>query len=401
MYVGALGLNHKENYSMQKKIIALALASLAFAPAFAAENSVTVYGLVDMGYVNKGSNFNSAVKGRSAFESGVMKGSRFGVKAIEDLGNGISALATLEAGVNADQGSSGQSGLGWGRQTFVGLKGNFGTATLGRQYSPLYDILSGGVDPFGAGTSGQITNIFTHIITPRIDNSLRYQSPVFGNVFSVDALYSTKVSGNEVAGNETTTTTTTGGVTTSTTVGDRRGYSIAPKFKFGTSVPVTLFAVYQDFKAKSATKSDKSFDLGGTVDFKVVKLDAVYSQVKFEASPIAFTNADGKKTTAPKHNRFHFGASVPFDNGLTLLASYNYTKSKSADADVVAGSSSTFKAQQLALGGKFALSKRTNVYATYSTLTGNAAGRVYGAGDGSGGGLGYKRSFDLGINHAF
>ena len=44
---------------------------------------------------------------------------------------------------------------------------------------------------------------------------------------------------------------------------------------------------------------------------------------------------------------------------------------------------------------------RTNVYATYSTLTGNAAGRVYSVGDGSGGGLGYKRSFDLGINHAF
>mgnify|MGYP001810103697 CR=1 FL=1 len=385
---------------MQKKFIALALASLAFAPAFAAETSVTVYGLVDMGYVNKGSNFDSAVKGRSAFESGVMKGSRFGVKAVEDLGNGISALATLEAGINADQGSSAQGGLGWGRQTFVGLKGNFGTVTLGRQNSSLYEIVSGGVDPFGLGTSGQASNIFTHI-TARIDNSLRYQSPVFGNVFSVDALYSTKVSGNEVAGNETTTTTTTNGVTTSTTVGDRRGYSIAPKFKFGTSVPVTLFAVYQDFKAKSAAKSDKSFDLGGTVDFKVVKLDAILSQVKFEASPIAFTNADGKKTTAPKHNRFHFGASVPFDNGMTRLASYNSTKSQSAHAVVAAGGSSTFKAQQLAIGGKYALSTRTNVYATYSTLTGNAAGSVYGDGDGSVGGLGYKRSFDLGINHAF
>lgn len=369
---------------MQKKLIALAVAAISAAPAFAADTSVTLYGLIDMGYTLRSSNVDTTKSSRGAFDSGIGNGSRIGVKGVEDLGGGLKAVFQLEGGINVDQGSSAQSGLTWGRQSYVGIDtGSAGVITIGRQYNPLYDYYSGGGEPFTMGNVGQLNNIFTHATT-RYSNALRYKSPWFGDVFSVDALYS-KATGEEAVAN----------------AADKRAYVLLPRVKFG---PVVAFASYQQVKTKDATKSDKVFDLGGTVDFKVVKLSAAYARVNYEASPIANKDTgNGITITAPKHNRFFIGASAPM-GAFTLRASYAMTKSKSDSATWSRSSTydgSTYKAQQFALGGRYAVSKRTDFYATYSTINGNAAGSTYTVGDGSNSGNGYKRAFDLGVRHTF
>jgi predicted porin len=51
--------------------------------------------------------------------------SRLGFRGTEDLGNGLAAVFTLESGYNQDVGTLGQGGRLFGRQAWVGLRGNW------------------------------------------------------------------------------------------------------------------------------------------------------------------------------------------------------------------------------------------------------------------------------------
>ncbi|HOI51319.1 MAG TPA: porin, partial [Azonexus sp.] len=137
---------------MQKKIIALAVAGLASTAAFAQSN-VQIYGVVDVGYNRSSSSDTGALKSRNALDSGLQSGSRIGFRGTEDLGNGLKASFVLEYGITADTGA-GLSGPA--RQSFLALSNSYGTVAAGRQYTPQYELVSK-VDPFGAGTVGDVT----------------------------------------------------------------------------------------------------------------------------------------------------------------------------------------------------------------------------------------------------
>jgi len=151
---------------MQKKLIALAVASLASGAAFAQTN-VTMYGIADAGYV-----YSSGDPGRlvpqlpvsatnpnipvtnsfSGVVSGLLSGSRLGFRGEEALGNGLKAIFTLEYSLNIDDNSgvgNTTSGL-QARQQFVGLSGGFGAITLGRQYAPGYQATANNDPAAGA-----------------------------------------------------------------------------------------------------------------------------------------------------------------------------------------------------------------------------------------------------------
>src|SRR5574343_633103 len=110
---------------MQKKIIALAVAALASSAAFAQSN-VTIYGIADVGY------FHMSADGKKPMnnvDSGGLAGSRIGFKGVEDLGNGLKALFTLEYALALDNNSGvGYADTPWSstvaRQQFVGLSSN-------------------------------------------------------------------------------------------------------------------------------------------------------------------------------------------------------------------------------------------------------------------------------------
>lgn len=107
---------------MQKKIIALAAAGLVSGAAFAQSN-VTVYGIADMSYVNYSDASAAGFSSTGQVQSGQWKGSDFGLKGSEDLGNGLSAIFQQEFGMVMDV----NNGPITQRASWVGLK----STTLG------------------------------------------------------------------------------------------------------------------------------------------------------------------------------------------------------------------------------------------------------------------------------
>ena len=105
---------------------------------------MTLYGIIDEGLL-----FNNNAGGKHLYSmaSGVMQGSRFGLRGTEDLGGGLKAIFTLENGFDVNSGKLGQGGLMFGRQAYVGLSSQYGTVTLGRQYDSVVDF----VGPLEAG----------------------------------------------------------------------------------------------------------------------------------------------------------------------------------------------------------------------------------------------------------
>jgi predicted porin len=132
---------------VQKKLIALAVASLASAPLWAQQSSsIQLYGVADA-FLKYGQWMGDDTSG---VDDGGLNGSRVGFRGEETLGSGLKAVFVLEQGFNIDNGKSccmsgADDAYNGGSQTFtrqayVGLKGSFGQVALGRQYAPGYFI---------------------------------------------------------------------------------------------------------------------------------------------------------------------------------------------------------------------------------------------------------------------
>jgi predicted porin len=154
-----------------------------------AQSNVTLYGTIDDGL-----NYVSNEAGGKAYQaaSGVLFGNRLGFKGSEDLGGGLKAIFTLENGYDSNTGKAGQGGLMFGRQAFVGLSGNFGTITLGRQYDELsgeyLGLLEAG-DNFVGYPGAHAADVDNLNDTARINNAVKYKTPDYRG-FSAAALYS-------------------------------------------------------------------------------------------------------------------------------------------------------------------------------------------------------------------
>ncbi|SAL52459.1 porin related exported protein [Caballeronia peredens] len=165
---------------------AFVATALAFATSAQAQSSVTLYGLVDagVGYLrtNTGNQFSLL--------SGALHGDRWGIRGIEDLGGGLSAIFTLENGFNISTGAFNQGGREFGRQAFVGLQSrSLGTVTFGRQYDPVVDLVQGATaDPIYGGTFGTPGDIDNYDNNARINNAVKYKSPTYRGL-TFEALY--------------------------------------------------------------------------------------------------------------------------------------------------------------------------------------------------------------------
>ena len=103
-----------------------------------ATSSVTLYGIVDSA-VRYTSNVDGRHHGQLGLVSSGIAGSRFGLKGDEDLGGGNHAIFQLETGFGSDDGRTSYNAF-FGRQAWVGLRGNWGSLTFGRQYNALNNI---------------------------------------------------------------------------------------------------------------------------------------------------------------------------------------------------------------------------------------------------------------------
>ena len=171
---------------MFKKSLA-AIAVLGTAAGFACAADVTLYGVVDEGFVFEKTKMEAqglATEKENAFglQSGVSASSRFGLKGSEDLGNGLKVGFKLENGFRADSGELKSSSRIFDREASVTLSGDFGALSMGRMggvgSSAGVDAVYATADAFDGGDN----NVLGLAISDRYDNMVQYQTPVFAGV---------------------------------------------------------------------------------------------------------------------------------------------------------------------------------------------------------------------------
>jgi predicted porin len=342
---------------MQKKLIALAVAGLVAAPAFAQSN-VTMYGRLDYGYLNQsedawGTDIDASSTG---FGTGALTTSRLGFKGTEDLGNGLKAFFQLELQIADTSAFGDDTGANLGdsfdtRLSLVGLSGSFGSVTLGRQYTAVETA-------WGIGAAGAINNAIGSLYTSgerlsgrglkqnntRSDELITYMSPDMSGV-KVAVQYGKGTTDSDAVAGETSQ--------------KEMGFSVT--YANG---PLNVGLGYSKESGETLgvdSNSAKSLVLGGNYDFGVVKLFGTYMR---GSNDDQVTNIIGfGNYTTDKVKGWELGLNAPV-GPVVLVASYfdangeyNHTTNSALDADV------DYKGYQL--GALYPLSKRTIVYALY------------------------------------
>ncbi|MCL2021352.1 MAG: porin [Betaproteobacteria bacterium] len=366
---------------MRKTLIAAAIAAFASGAAFA-QSTVTVYGMVDMGFAHRGSNMERGVKSQNAINSGQAGASMLGFKGVEDLGNGNKALFVLETAFQADTGAHIDAYSFFNEQAFLGMSGDWGTAIAGRLIAPRYAFLKA-LDPFGDDTVGRFGNVYedytalsaTVANVDRVNNAVAYVSPSFSG-FNVTAAYATNAFGAESLGNDL----------------DARTYTLLPRYSDG---PLDVGLAWQRVninKAKSALGTRialNQWTLGASYDFGAVKVAAAYDNFKQNMSSGIYD---------PRMKSWMIGLAAPFSRN-AIQFSYNQSKLKTA-RDTPYG-----KARQWGLGYTYELSRRTNFYAAYAHITNNKKDgsflREASVADASNDGEGFRSGFQFGLKHEF
>lgn len=342
---------------MKKLNLALALAGVLTGAA-QAQSTVEVYGIVDMGLVR---DFGSMPGGPAAtgnkMTSGAQSGTRLGFKGKEDLGNGLNALFVLETGIAADRGGFNQSAI-FARQSFVGLQGDFGTLTLGRQYTSYFLTLNQIADPFASGLAGNAQNLMMPAATAEPDRALRmndavkYTTPIFEN-FSAEIGYGF----GETAGNSDANRVVTGSV----------GYD---------SKTLNVRLAHYNKNDPTDTAVVRSTLLAANYDFEFVKIFGAYS--------------DNNWAALGKSDNYLVGFTIPY-GAHKFIASYIRAAGQGALAEN--------DADQWGIGYTYALSKRTNMYAAYGSISNDGTAR-YTVGNNSEAGTGNK-AINFGLRHVF
>lgn len=387
---------------MQKKIIALAVAGLVSGAAFAQSN-VVIYGVADAGYVYGSDSYTKDVKSTSKVYSGGQSGSRLGFKGTEDLGNGLAATFRLEMGINIDNGDSAQGGRTFGRWSTVGLSSkSWGEVEIGRR-DTFNDQLMGGFDVTGRNTVSQASPIMRN--QGRYSNMIAYTSPTWSG-FQVKAGVSTAAwDAQEVEpGTSTTTCVAKAGNTTSCSTTTGTNVRVLTAGLSYINGPLKVGGVYEYNKAQSV--EGQSFDagnqwvLGAAYDFGMVALSAEYGQINnsddaenFSAPANTALGASSEITKIEKRKQWTVGAM--FKLGDKDRIGVQYARGKN---EFFAASTDDEKASMWGVNYFHDLSKRTNVYAGYGTISQNSSNTVKYGLDGQGT---YEKAFQVGLRHQF
>lgn len=155
---------------MKKALIALSVAAGMIASA-QAENTTTLYGSLGVEtQVNK----NNTDSIRSSITDNRWNldtsSAKFGIKGTEDLNNGLQAFYKIEFGFDPN------GGVDSTRYAYLGLRGNFGEVTFGKQDS-LYKIVTTKADIFQNSFYGETTHYGKATGGSRIPKVISYVSP--------------------------------------------------------------------------------------------------------------------------------------------------------------------------------------------------------------------------------
>jgi predicted porin len=327
---------------MQVKRLAAAL--VAATPLFvAAQTNVTLYGVVDAAIESAD---DGGARGRVVrVQSGDQSTSRIGFRGTEDLGNGLKAIFNLEAGIAIDTGANDMSGTTsalFQRRAVVGLEGAFGALTLGREYSPVASVAAA-TDEFGQGFYGSNLSAFgagspvagpaataapANRLTRRLANSVNYKSATFGG-FKLLAAY---------AAGENTSTNDIGS-------SSRDLKSLGAEYTLG---GLYVGAAYAETKRLNIN-NDKEYAVGAAYKFDQ------FGGLDIKGNYMV-ADAYGPNN---KFTQWNLGAGYPFGASKVLV---NFQQNKLQNGA---------KGKAWAVAYTYALSKRTNVYASYADMDNN------------------------------
>jgi len=311
---------------MKKSLIALAIASAVSAPAFAATSNVDVYGVINMSvnFYNDQDPDNSDIQVTS-------NASRIGFKGSEDLGGGLSAIWQIESGFNGDE----ANGTWASRNTFLGLKGNWGTALLGNHDTP-FKLVGRAVDLFGdtIADSRNIMGYYDAVTTSdmRAKNVIAYISPNFDG-FNAAVAYTTDpiFSGTGADNN------------------DLSVWSVNATYSNG---PLYLGGAYSDGDGLNALGQDDNWRLAAGFTFGDFRVVGQYDQ--YDA------NDSGSDFSA-----WMVGGSWTM-GAWVFKANYIAGEVDSCTGDYC-------DPDQWTIGADYNLSKRTTVYGLYTSASGATA----------------------------
>lgn len=343
--------------SLKKSVVVLALVTPV---AVCAQNSsVQLYGVVDSGV-----RYDKSLDGSSKFgvASGIAGQSRFGLRGSEDLGNGYSAIFTLEGGFLTTTGAHTQGRM-FGRQATMGLKGGFGEVRIGRQTVFGYAWTPFIASPFGVAWSGNsVGSTFGYKSGDygpdgRISNAIVYQTPVVSGL-EAGVGYSFSTDDVQAAGSSNNNRVLTAGL------------------RYG-SGPLRAAVTYEHLNAKrdANLRNAKNFQLGVSYDFEIVKVFAGFNEQRnINANPTPGYIAAGND----RDRAYSLGFSVPTGKAGTTMLSYQRAVLS--------------KNHGLAAGYRHSLSKRTSLY---------AMGNVYKVRNHNTRTNHNKRQFGVGVQHSF
>lgn len=360
---------------MKKQVTALA-ASAAFAAPVFAQSSVTLYGVIDEGFVYT-NNSNALGKASYQVQSGYAQGSRWGLRGSEDLGGGLKVVFALENGFDLNSGRPQPGGRMFGRQAFIGLTDDrYGTVKFGRQYDALVDYL-----PQTTANGNWGGFLLSHPLDNdntgnsfRVNNTVKYTSP--------------NISGLQFGG--------TYSFSNDTNFANNRQYSVGTQYANG---PLLLAAAYLQannpgvgnsgaIAANDANfRSDRLrvFGGGAKYTFGSATVGFVYTNtnVKNPAGTVYLTDASGNFSplvgaggtlSALKFQNFEMNGRYQVTPTFFVGAQYVYTL---VNYDALSGNLKP-KVHSLGLMADYNLSKRTDLYAqgAYQKVGGDKTGTV-------------------------
>lgn len=319
---------------MKKALVALAVAGVV-APVAQADN-VVIYGRLNTAYQYTKT---QEVTGTPAVKDGTLanQSSRFGFKGEEKIGD-LTAEFQIENGFDSTAGGDTLAS----RDTFVGLKGDFGSIRLGKNETPTWKLFDQtiskfhhtGIADFSANQSTS-SNAISGIGMwgARLSKSAIYTTPSMNGV-SFAAQFADKLTGTPV--------------TLNNAAGVREPLDLGLTYAAG---PITAGISGRIGKDVTTGKRDSLLLVAGKY-----KLD------QFDVS-LAYERNDMKSVDA-KRNAFYTSGQYNVTPNAAVVASLAYAGKVKVGGQTQADTG----AIQYVLGGQYDLSKRTQVYGYYTKL---------------------------------
>ena len=368
---------------MKKTLIALAVLGAAAGVAHAQSN-VTIYGVVDTGFIKKSGH---------DVEMGENVNNRLGFRGVEDLGSGMKATFELEQRFKLNNGEN-NGGKGWtksGDRDFaglanVGLKGDWGAVRLGRVNELTTETIRK-FDPFYQYGVGSM--MYGSQRVRGIDNTIRYDSPSWSG-FKFGATYS-------LGDNMDSDSRSAHGNTLKTAGADNDGYGLMLGYDNG---PLSLVG---NWSRLADSKKSSVWNLGAAYRFGDAKVELLYQQTKDKGWAMgdrSTWNAVNDKGVA----KYAYGAANDIQENQWLLGlewklgpGRLNASAQWMEVEANGGNISDKDIYKYAIGYTYDLSKRTAIYGNlaYTDYDDKEVAAIYGDTDDGTYGV------QIGITHKF